>query len=234
MACSEKDKPPRVDCYWIKSRKLNAPISLEDLMVKEVPLSLEDGDMRKLSVRTDPTNEDSTRVKRKIRILEHLKSLIEVLRAILAIAQGLTGNNMTTGPNQYSFTRTLLDGEALRIFDLKLTELRHKTVAIIILVMDHVVTYFGPKECLSKKKRYIRYKMEKPRKLATRQYVELVRDLNSKMAQMPPLFDKNQQLDESEIVDSLANKEPRSHKAVLISQCFNPEIGDLATFVKHY
>ena len=82
---------------------------------------------------------------------------------------------------------------------------------------------FGPKECLSKQKRYIRYKMEKPRKLTTRQYVGLVHDINSRMAQMPPLFDKNQQLEKYELVDSLANKAPRSHKAMLILQGFNPE-----------
>ena len=34
-------------------------------MGKELPLSLEDGDMRKLSVCTDPSNEDSTHVKQK-------------------------------------------------------------------------------------------------------------------------------------------------------------------------
>ena len=34
-------------------------------MVKEIPVSLDDGDMHKLSVQTDPTNEDSTRVKQK-------------------------------------------------------------------------------------------------------------------------------------------------------------------------
>ena len=90
--------------------------------------------------------------------------------------------------------------------------------------MNHVVTYFGPKECLSKQKRYIRYKMDKP---------WLVRDLNSRMAQMPPMFDENQQLDESELVNSLANKAPRSHKAMLISQGFNPETGYLATFLEH-
>ena len=54
--------------------------------------------------------------------------------------------------------------------------------------MNHVVAYFGPKECLSKQKHYLRYKMEKPRKLTTRQYVGLVRDLNASMAQMPPSF----------------------------------------------
>ena len=47
--------------------------------------------------------------------------------------------------------------------------------------MNHVVAYFGPKECLSKQKLYLCYKMEKPRKLTMRQYVGLVRDLNSRM-----------------------------------------------------
>ena len=76
--------------------------------------------------------------------------------------------------------------------------------------------------------------MEKLRKLTTRQYVGLVHDLNSRMAQMPPLFNNNQQLDESEIVDFLANKSPRRHTAMMISQVFNPEIGYLATFVEHF
>ena len=99
--------------------------------------------------------------------------------------------------------------------------------------MNHVVTYFGPKECLSKQKRYLRYKMIKPRRLTTRQYVGLVRDLNSRMAQLPPLFEDSQMLDESELVESLANKLPRTHKAMLISQGFNPETANIETFVEH-
>ena len=62
----------------------------------------------------------------------------------------------------------------------------------------------------------------------------MVRDQNSRMAQMPPPFDKNQQLEESELVDSLANKASRSHKAMLIYIGFIPETRDLATFVEHY
>ena len=50
---------------------------------------------------------------------------------------------------------------------------------------------------------------------------------------MPPLFDKHQQLDESELVDSLANKSLRSHNVMLISKGFNLETGYLATFVEH-
>ena len=100
MARSEKDKSTHVNCDWKKARKVNSPISLKDLMVKELTSSLEDGDIRKLSVLTDPTNEDSTRIKRKIRILDHAKNLLDVLHARLVIAQGLTGNNITTVPKR--------------------------------------------------------------------------------------------------------------------------------------
>ena len=90
-------------------------------MIKELSVSLEDCDMRKLSVQTDPTNEDSTCVKQTIRILYHPKNLLEVLRERLAIYQGLTVNNIATGPNQYRFTQTFLEGEAIHVFDLKAT-----------------------------------------------------------------------------------------------------------------
>ena len=101
-------------------------MSLEDSMVNQLPLSLEDGDTSELSVLADPTDEDSTRVKRKIRISDHPKNFLVVIRERLAIDRSLTGNNITTGPNRYGFTRTFLDGEAIRIFDLKSTELRHE------------------------------------------------------------------------------------------------------------
>ena len=50
---------------------------------------------------------------------------------------------------------------------------------------------------------------------------------------MPPLFDENQQPDESELVDSISNKVPRTHKVVLILQGFNQETGDLTNFAEH-
>ena len=98
-----------------------APVSLEDITEKEVQSFTQDGAIPELSVLADPTNENSTKIKQKIRILEHLKNLIEVLHARLTITKELTGNNIKTGPNQYRFTKTSLDGEALRIFNLKST-----------------------------------------------------------------------------------------------------------------
>ena len=54
-------------------------------MEKEVQSSTQDGASCELLVLTDPTNEQSTKIKRKIHILDHPKNLIEVLRARLAI-----------------------------------------------------------------------------------------------------------------------------------------------------
>ena len=122
MPHHEKEESPLTERGWTKARKVTVPISLEDLMLKKLPVSKENVDMRKLLVPTDPTNADLTRVKQKNLIMDHPKNLLEVLRTRLAISHGLTGNNITTGPNQYRFTRTLIDGEALRIFDLKATE----------------------------------------------------------------------------------------------------------------
>ena len=98
--------------------------------------------------------------------------------------------------------------------------------------MNHVVSYFGPKEFLSKQKRYLRYNMIKPRRLTTRQYVGLVPDLNSRMSQLPPLFEDSQVLDEYELVNSLSNNAPTYHKEMLIVQGFNPETETLETFVE--
>ena len=99
--------------------------------------------------------------------------------------------------------------------------------------MNHVVTYFGPKECISKKRLYLHYKMTKNCRLTTRQYVGLVSDLNSRMAQLSPLFEDSQMLDESELINSLANKGPRTHKAMLIYQGFNTDTANPETFVEH-
>ena len=46
--------------------------------------------------------------------------------------------------SQMAGTRTFLNEEALRIFDLKATKLFQEMVANFKIVMNHVVTYFGP------------------------------------------------------------------------------------------
>ena len=125
-----------------KSSSTSAPISLKDLMDKEVLPSSQDGDIRDLSVLSDPYNKKSTKSKQRICMLDHPKNLIELLRDRLAIEKGMIGNAITTGPNKFCFARTFLDGEALRIFDLKTTELGQETAANIKTVLNQVVSEF--------------------------------------------------------------------------------------------
>ena len=78
-------------------------------MEKEVQSSTQDGTIRELSVLTEPTNKQSTKIKQKICILDLSKNFIKILRARLTIKKGIRGNSITTGPNKYRFTRTFLD-----------------------------------------------------------------------------------------------------------------------------
>ena len=93
---SEQVKSAQPSCDGPKKRSgTSAPISLEDLMEKEVQSSIQDGAIRELLVLSDPSNEQSTKIKRKIRILDHPKNLIKVLRARLAIKKGISENSIT-------------------------------------------------------------------------------------------------------------------------------------------
>ena len=61
MARGEQDKSTRVNHDLTKARKVTAPISLKDLLEKEVQSSLEDDYIPVLSVLAYPSNDDSTR-----------------------------------------------------------------------------------------------------------------------------------------------------------------------------
>ena len=61
-----------------KRSSISAPISLEDLMDKEVLSSSQDGTISELSVLADPSNEQSTNIKQKIRVIDQPNNLIEV------------------------------------------------------------------------------------------------------------------------------------------------------------
>ena len=79
---SEQAKSAQSSRDALKKRSsTSAPISLEELMDKEVLLSSQDGNIGELSVLSDPSNGQSTKIKQKIRMLDHPKDLIAVLRA---------------------------------------------------------------------------------------------------------------------------------------------------------
>ena len=104
------------------------PITIEDILDGERPLEKDDVTFREMSLRTDPTNDSSPLIKRKFRPLDNPTKIIEVLQATLNIKQGVVGNNITTGPNQYAYWRQCLAGEALRKFNEFATNVRTETI----------------------------------------------------------------------------------------------------------
>ena len=112
---SKKDRSSRVNNYWPKGRVV--PFSIEDVLEKRDQTHKDSEEMRELTIRTDPTDDTSLRIKQRIKVLDNPDRVLDVLKAREAIKEGLVGNNITTGPNQYRYTRSFLAGEALRVFN---------------------------------------------------------------------------------------------------------------------
>ena len=71
---SEQSKSARPSCDPLKKRSSTSdPISLEDLMDKEVLSSSQDGTIRELSVLADPSNGQCTKIKQKSAFLTTLR-----------------------------------------------------------------------------------------------------------------------------------------------------------------
>ena len=90
-----------------------APVTLEDLNRKETLIDKDDLTVRMITICLDPTDIESATIRRNLRVLNNPENVLEVLKHRKAIEEALRGNNITTGPNQYSFVRQLLTGESL-------------------------------------------------------------------------------------------------------------------------
>jgi hypothetical protein len=112
----------------------HGPIIIEDILARATRLKKSDAVIREREVRTEPANEASPRIKRKFRPLDNPSSVIEVLRAILVIKEGVAGNNVTTGPLQYQYWRTCLDRTALNKFNEFAVQVGNETTAHLVLV----------------------------------------------------------------------------------------------------
>jgi hypothetical protein len=222
-------KSPK-DNLSVKNRL--GPIIIEDILARAVRMSKSDYVIREMEVRTDPLNEASPRIKRKFRPLDNPSSVLEVLRGILVIKEGVTGNNVTTGPLQYQYWRTCLEGTALSKFNEFAQQVGNETTAHLLLVEKRLVTYFAPREVLSQQARYIRHYMRKPHGVSTRQYVSAVHVLNNMIGQLPPTFDPNQKILEPDLMDILVSKAPKSHRELMVDQGFNPQTATTEEFVE--
>ena len=90
---------------------------IEDILTSVARISKSDSNVRETEMRTDPMDEQSTRIKRRFKPLDNPSSVLEVLHGIIVIKEGVTCSNVTTGPLQYQYWRTCPEGTALNKFN---------------------------------------------------------------------------------------------------------------------
>ena len=75
---------------------------IEELMNDETEVSNTNVNVREMQVRTDPLDEKSPTIKRKFLPLDNPGHVLDFLKGVTIIKEGVIGNNITTGPNQYA------------------------------------------------------------------------------------------------------------------------------------
>ena len=143
------------------------------------------------------------------------------------IKEGVISNNVTTGPLQYQYWRTCLDGTALNKFNEFATQIGTETTAHLVLVERQFIAFFAPREVLNSQTRYIRHYMRKPFDVSTRRYVGAVHTLNNALEQLPPSFDTSQKILDSDMMDILAWNAPKKHKELMTDQGFDPQFVEI-------
>jgi hypothetical protein len=210
-----------------------APVTLTDLRVKTAPFEKYDTNIRTISIRLVPADADSTSIRRSIEVLDNPSNILRVLQHRTSMEEGLLGNNVTTGPNQYTFVRQFLSGESLRVFNEAATTNGNETVPNMIVTLNALVRFNCPNEVLSAQTDYIKDKLRKPDKMTMRQFVGYFNNLNAVCAQLPPLFDDSQKISARESIIILAKRAPKAHKAMLVQHGFNPENGSMEDFIDY-
>ena len=146
------------------------------------------------------------------------------------VKKGMAGYGATTGPQKYSFTRRLLEGDALAAFELKATELATETAPHYNEVMEALTKHVFPNKALQKQKRYMRRVLRKPRELSTRDFVSRVCEINNLLTQFPGATNESK-LPDDELLDLLEFGMPNSWQRSMTLQDFDPVDHSIQEFV---
>jgi hypothetical protein len=234
MKHSIKEKKPKGYSKGKHDDKLyrTGPIMIEDIMSEGPSYHKSDTTIREMVMRTDPTNDTSPIIKRKFKPLDNPAKVLELLQGIRNIKEGITGNNVTTGPLQYQYWRGCLTGTALTRFNMFAVAVGNETLPNLNQVERRFVTFFAPREVLRKQTQYMRFSMRKPKDVSTRQYVGAVSTLNENLTKLPPGFERGQKLPDTDIMDIMASKAPKNHKELMTDHGFDPQTATVDEFVE--
>ena len=195
--------------------------------------TLTKGEYVVLKCRTNPTEESSSTYDLPIPYYS-TGTPEEWLRFERNLEKAFTGQNLTTGPQQYACLRRLLEGNALTVFDLKAAELGAQTVSHLQDILRALRREVFPEDALQQQKRYMRRSLHKPRNMTIRVYVNRVLELNDQLENFPGLNsnDNGTKLPEDEVLDLLEFGLPETWQNFMLLQKFDPQVHTINDFVQ--
>ena len=195
--------------------------------------TLTKGEYVVLKCRTDPTDEDSSTYDVPIPYYS-TGTPEEWLRFERNLEKVFTGQDLTTGPQQYACVRRLLEGNALAVFDLNAATLGNETTQHLQLILMSLRDQVFPQRAQQQQKRYMRRALRKPRNMSIRVYVNRVQELNDQLEKYPGIGDElhGTKLPEDEILDLLEFGIPGAWQKAMLLQDFDPQVHTVTDFVQ--
>jgi hypothetical protein len=96
MHPQKEEKPKGFSKGRSNDRKRQGPIMIEEILDGAPTFSKYNLTIRKMMMRTGPTNESSPVIKRKFKPLDNPSNVLDVPQGVLLIKEGVVGNNVTT------------------------------------------------------------------------------------------------------------------------------------------
>ena len=114
-----------------------------------------------------------------------------------------------------------------------ITAVGNETAVNLIQVEQLLVAFFASREVSRQQTRCTRHHTRKPKKVsASRQFAGAAGTSNNTLEKLPPAFAAEQKVSDSDLMDTLASKAPKSQKELMTDHGFDPQIAATGEFVK--
>lgn len=195
---------------------------------------LEKGEYQTYKLRNTPTDPDSPTYALAVPYFSS-GCVEEWLKFRRNLTKVLTGQNVTTGPAQYSVARRLLDGDALAAFNNSTTVAGHtETTVTFQSGLNEVARQVFPPRSVQLQKRYMRRFVRKPATMKTREYAARIVEINNYLPSFPPSTVGGAvptKLDDDELVDLMEFGIPRTWQRAMVLQDFDPTDASIQDFI---
>jgi hypothetical protein len=109
----------------------------------------------------------------------------EYIQTVIALERIFKGQDITTGPDQYSMCRKVFQNEALTAFNNAATTVGLETVDNLKLVFKKVAETVFPLRAFFTQKQAMRRFMRKPKDMKIRDYVDRLQEINNYLVYFP-------------------------------------------------